>query len=59
MRTLPGYQGFVAAFEREAPTEEIESAIWNSNWASGHYAYGGHWHYTEVPVVTAPAAAWG
>jgi hypothetical protein len=59
MRTLPGYQDFVSAFEREAPTEEIESAIWNSNWASGHYAYGGHWHYTEVPVVTAPAAAWG
>jgi hypothetical protein len=59
MRTLPGYQGFVSAFEREAPTEEIESAIWNSNWASGHYAYGGHWHYTEVPVVAAPAGAWG
>lgn len=59
MRTLPGYQGFVSAFERGAPTAEIESAIWNSNWASGHYAYGGHWHYTEVPVVAAPAGAWG
>jgi hypothetical protein len=59
MRTLAGYQGFVAAFERSAPTEEIESAIWNSNWASGHYAYGGHWHYTPVDVVTAPAGAWG
>lgn len=59
MRTLPGYQGFVAAFERSAPTTEIESAIWNSNWASGHYAYGGHWHYTPVDVVTAPAGAWG
>ncbi|MEO8095250.1 MAG: hypothetical protein ABI632_09990, partial [Pseudolysinimonas sp.] len=43
MRTLPGYQGFVAAFEKSAATEKIESAIWNSNWASGHYAYGGHW----------------
>jgi hypothetical protein len=49
----------VAAFAREAPTEEIESEIWNSNWASGHYAYGGHWHYTEVPVISAPASAWG
>ncbi len=59
MRTLPGYQGFVAAFERSAPMEEIESAIWNSNWASGHYAYGGHWSYRPVDVVTAPASAWG
>jgi hypothetical protein len=55
----PGYQGFVAAFERSAPMEEIESAIWNSNWASGHYAYGGHWHYTPVDVVKAPPGAWG
>lgn len=59
MRTLDGYQGFVAAFEREAPAEEIELAIWNSNWASGHYGYGSHWHYTPVDVVTAPAGAWG
>jgi len=59
MRTLPGYQGFVAAFERSAPTEEIEAAIWASPWASGHYAYGGHWHYTPVDVVKAPADAWG
>ena len=59
MRTLGGYQGFVAAFERQAPTAEIESAIWASNWASGHYANGGHWHYTPVPVVSAPPSAWG
>jgi hypothetical protein len=59
MRTLPGYQGFVAAFERNAPTAEIESAIWASSWATGHYANGGHWHYTPVAVVTAPPGAWG
>lgn len=59
MRTLPGYQGFVAAFERSAPTAEIESAIWASPWASGHYANGGHWHYTPVEVVKAPPGAWG
>lgn len=59
MRTLPGYQGFVAAFERSAPMEEIEAEIWASPWASGHYAYGGHWHYTPVEVVKAPAGAWG
>ncbi len=56
MRTLPGYQGFVAAFERSAPTAEIEAAIWASPWASGHYANGGHWHYTPVEVVKAPPA---
>ncbi len=59
MNTLPGYQGFVSAFRRSAPTAEIESAIWASPWASGHYANGGHWHYTPVDVVTAPAGAWG
>jgi hypothetical protein len=59
MRTLPGYQGFVAAFERSAPTEEIEAEIWASPWASGHYANGAHWHYHPVAVVKAPAGAWG
>lgn len=59
MRTLPGYQGFVAAFEREAPMNEIEAEIWASPWASGHYANGGHWHYTPVDVVKSPPGAWG
>lgn len=59
MLTLPGYQGFVDAFRRSAPTTEIESAIWASSWATGHYANGAHWHYTPVPVVPAPAGAWG
>jgi hypothetical protein len=59
MRTLPGYQGFVAAFERSAPMEEIEAEIWASPWASGHYAWGDHWSYTPVDVVKAPPGAWG
>jgi hypothetical protein len=59
MRSNPGYQGFVSAFERSAPTAEIEAQIWASPWASGHYANGGHWHYTPVEVVKAPAGAWG
>jgi hypothetical protein len=59
MRTLAGYQGFVSAFAAQAPTEQIETAIWASPWASGHYANGGHWHYTPVPVVSAPPSAWG
>ncbi len=59
MRTLPRYQGFVAAFERSAPTAEIETAIWFSGWAAGMYANGQHWSYTPVDVVKAPAGAWG
>lgn len=55
----PGYSGIVAALAASAPTDVVERAIWNSPWASGHYAYGGHWHYNDVPIVTAPASAWG
>lgn len=54
-----GYAGFVDAFARSAPESEIEAAIWASNWASGHYAYGGHWSYAPVPVISAPPEAWG
>ena len=53
-----GYAGIVRALAVSAPTSVTESAIWNSPWASGHYANGGHWHYNDVPVVTAPASAW-
>ena len=57
---LSGYRGIVAALTSgSTPTAEIESAIWNSNWASGHYANGGHWSYAEVPVVKSPAGTWG
>ncbi len=42
-----------------APTEVTEAAIWASPWASGHYAYGGHWAYFPVPVVKADPSAWG
>ena len=53
-----GYSGIVAAFAADSPTAVTEAAIWASPWASGHYANGGHWHYTPVPEVTAPAGAW-
>lgn len=57
---LSGYKGIVAALETgTTPTAAIESAIWNSNWASGHYANGGHWSYAEVPVVKSPEGTWG
>lgn len=58
LRTNGGYAGIVAAFDASAPTAELENAIWNSPWASGHYAYGGHWSYATVPAVPAPPEAW-
>jgi hypothetical protein len=57
---LAGYRGIVEALTSgSTPTSSIESAIWNSSWASGHYANGGHWSYAEVPVVKSPAGTWG
>lgn len=53
------FSSIAAELDASAPTAEIESAIWFSNWASGHYANGAHWHYTPVAVVSAPAGAWG
>jgi hypothetical protein len=55
----PGYAAIVAGFAASSPTEVTEHAIWFSPWASGHYANGAHWHYSPVPVVKAPASAWG
>ena len=54
-----GYVHIVAAIAASSPTAVTESAIWASPWASGHYANGAHWHYFEVPKVTAPPSAWG
>ena len=58
LHSNPGYAAIAAGFASSAPTEVIEQAIWASPWATGHYANGGHWSYTPVPVVTAPADAW-
>lgn len=54
-----GYAGIIANLAASSPTAVTEAAIWASPWASGHYANGDHWHYHEVPVVSAPASAWG
>ena len=53
-----GYSQIAAAFASSASTEVTEAAIWASPWASGHYANGGHWSYTEVPVVKSPDGTW-
>jgi len=58
LRANPGYGGIVAAFESGGPTEQVEAAIWASPWASGHYAYGGHWSYATVPAIKAPDGTW-
>ena len=59
LHSIAGYAGIVEAFNASASTESIEQAIWASPWASGHYDNGGHWSYVDVPVVSAPAEAWG
>jgi hypothetical protein len=53
-----GMSEIVAALAAGDDAARTESAIWNSNWASGHYANGAHWHYTPVDQVKAPASAW-
>jgi hypothetical protein len=53
------YRDIAAGFAASADTATIEYAIWASPWAGGHYAWGGHWHYSPVDVVVAPSSAWG
>ncbi len=55
----PGYSGIVAALESSSSADATAAAIWASPWASSHYAGGSHWSTTAVPVVKAPASAWG
>ena len=59
LSTNAGYAGIAEGFASAADPADIEYAIWASPWAGGHYAWGGHWHYTPVDVVTAPPSAWG
>ncbi|BDI22343.1 hypothetical protein [Herbiconiux sp. L3-i23] len=54
-----GYADIRAGFAASAPTAQIEAAIWASPWATSHYGNGSHWSQTPVPVVQAPASAWG
>jgi hypothetical protein len=55
----PMFASIASQFDANAPTATIESAIWASGWATGHYANGAHWHYSTVQIVKAPASAWG
>jgi hypothetical protein len=58
LRANAGYSGIVAALDASAPSAQLEQAIWDSPWASGHYANGGHWSYVPVPVVKSPSGTW-
>jgi len=51
----PGMSPIVSALAASAPSAAIESTIWASPWASGHYGNGSEWHYTSVDTVKAPS----
>jgi hypothetical protein len=59
LQNYSGYGPIRSGFARSAPPAEIEAAIWASPWATSHYGNGSHWAYTPVPVIEAPASAWG
>jgi len=59
LTTYAGYAGIREAFARGASASTLEQAIWTSPWATGHYNNGAHWSHADVPLVTAPASAWG
>lgn len=58
LHSIPGYAGIVTAFAASSPTGVSEQAIWNSSWATGHYANGAHWSQATVPTVKSPAGTW-
>ncbi len=58
LRANSGYVAIAAALDAAAPSAQLEQAIWDSPWASSHYANGTHWSYVAVPVVKSPAGTW-
>ncbi len=59
LRRLSFYDAIEAALDASAPAGTTAAAIWASPWATSHYGNGGHWTASHVPVVEAPASAWG
>ncbi|NEM90972.1 hypothetical protein [Galbitalea soli] len=59
LKRLGAFHPIVAALVASSSTSDIEHAIWASPWAASHYANGTHWAYFPVPIVKAPASAWG
>jgi len=53
------FGGIHAALAADSAPSVTEQAIVASPWASSHYAGGAHFHAVNVPIVAAPASAWG
>lgn len=53
------YADIVAGLEAGTSADATARAIWASPWAESHYGYGAWWSNSPVPVVPAPASAWG
>jgi hypothetical protein len=59
LKKHPGYADIIAGFANGSPSSQIEYAIWWSPWSTSHYGNGTRWATSTVPVVQAPASAWG
>jgi len=57
-----GYPHVAADLAASKPATTTASAIWDSDWASGHYGTvghpGAHWHTSTVQTVAAPPSNW-
>lgn len=53
------YADIVAGLEAGTSADATARAIWASPWAESHYGYGAWWSTSPVPVIPAPASAWG
>lgn len=53
------YADIAAGLADGSSATRTAQAIWASPWATSHYGNGANWTTTPVPVVEAPASAWG
>jgi hypothetical protein len=59
LRRLSFYDAIEAGLDAGTDAGSTAAAIWASPWATSHYGNGSHWTTSPVPIVTAPADAWG
>jgi hypothetical protein len=59
LRRLAFYDAIEAGLDAGSDAAGTAAAIWASPWATSHYGNGSHWTTSPVPVVEAPASAWG
>jgi hypothetical protein len=53
------FAGIASALAADSAPAVTERAIIASPWASSHYGGGARFHAVNVPIVAAPASAWG